>query len=69
MGKHKKAKGLSAMAAGALYQVAGEVTLGRDSLTEGQRQRLEQLVLDVLADPDRYSARLINDLYAIAKEP
>ncbi len=69
MGKRKKAKGLSANAAGALYQIAGQVTIGRDVLTEGQRKRLEQLLLDVLADPDRYSTKVINDLEAIAREP
>ena len=69
MGKHNKAKGLSAMATGVLYQVAGAVTLGQDSLTEGQRRRLEQLLLDVLADPDQYTARRISDLEAIAREP
>jgi hypothetical protein len=65
----KKAKGLSANAAGALYQIAGQVTLGRDALTEGQRKRLEQLLLNVLADPDTYSTKRINDLYVIAMEP
>jgi hypothetical protein len=69
VGKRKKAKGLSANATGALYQIAGQVTIGRDSLTEGQRTRLEQLLLDVLADPDEYSTKRINDLYAIAMEP
>ena len=69
MGKRKRAKGLSANAAGALYQVAGQVLLARDSLTAGQRKRLEQLLLDVLADPDRYSTKLINDLEEIAREP
>lgn len=69
MGKRKKPKGLSAMAAGALYQIAGQVTIGRDALTDGQRKRLEQLVLNVLAEPDMYSAKRINILYVIAMEP
>jgi hypothetical protein len=56
MGKSKKPKGLSAKAAGALHQVAGEVTVMRDELTKGQRERVDQLLLDRLADPDRCSA-------------
>jgi len=67
--KAKKGKGLSANAAGALYQIAGQVTIGRDALTDGQRKRLEQLLLNVLAEPDTHSAKRIDILYAIAMEP
>ena len=52
-----------------LYQAAGELLLAPDVLTEGQRARLTELVLDVLSEPDRYKARVLGDLRRMAKRP
>jgi hypothetical protein len=45
----------------AAYQVAGPLIM-LDNLTEGQRIRLGTLLLDVLAEPERFTAKLIRDL-------
>jgi hypothetical protein len=51
------------------YQIAGQLLIGSDTLTKGQRTRLETLLLDTLSDPDRYPARVIRALRKEALEP
>lgn len=52
------------------YQIAGGLLLGPDDdLTEGQRARLTELLLNVLSEPVRYSAKLVKDLEKMAVEP
>lgn len=46
-----------------LYQIAGHRLLSSDDLTDGQKERLDTLILDVLSDPDRYKASVVRDLY------
>ena len=53
----------------ALYQVAGDVVMGDGFLTEGQKERLGILLLDALAEPERYSAKLIAELQRVALIP
>lgn len=62
-------KGLSPSAAAALYQVAGSVTSAPDLLTDGQRDRLRELLLNVLANPERYTAKLIRIEHDLAVAP
>jgi hypothetical protein len=52
-----RAKSLRARFAAA-YQLAGGVVWS-DDLTEGQKQRLDTLLLDVLSEPERYTAKII----------
>lgn len=49
-----------------LYQILGQLLLAPETLTEGQRDRLTELVLNVLSDPDRYSVEVIERLRATA---
>ena len=51
----------------AAYQLAGAVCLSE--LTEGQHERLEILLLDILSEPERYSAKLIAELQRVALVP
>lgn len=51
----------------AAYQLAGAVVMAE--LTEGQQERLNILLLDVLSEPERYSAKLIADLQRVALVP
>lgn len=45
----------------ALYQLAGDLLLldGPDGRTQGQRDRMTELLLDVLSDPERYTAKTV----------
>jgi hypothetical protein len=52
-----------------LYQVAGPLLLNPEFYTEGQRARLRELVLNVLSEPDRYTAKLVRELQRLAVEP
>ena len=54
---------------GDLYQIAGHRLLAEDSLTAGQRERLTELLLDVLSEPDRFSAGVLRKLYRMAMKP
>jgi len=51
------------------YQLAGGLLLAPDHLTEGQRERLTELLLNVLSEPDRYTADLVRKLRAMAVKP
>ena len=51
----------------AAYQLAGAVVMAE--LTEGQQERLDILLLDVLSEPERYSAKLIAELQRVAMVP
>lgn len=55
----------------ALYDVAEAIILKdhADFLTSGQRHRLEWLLIDVLAEPERFSASLLAKLQKDAMEP
>jgi hypothetical protein len=52
-----------------LYQIAGDRLLADDLLTEGQKARLTELILNTLDQPDRYPVKVIRDLYKLAKTP
>jgi hypothetical protein len=52
----------------AAYQVAGAVVMN-DHLTKGQVGRLGTLLLDILANPERFEADLIRRLQRDAVEP
>jgi hypothetical protein len=49
----------------ALYQLAGSLLLA-DAWTPGQSERLTDLLLDVLSEPERYTAKLIAELQRLA---
>lgn len=51
------------------YQIAGSLLLTQGYHTTGQHQRLTELLLNILSEPDRYSPRLIRDLRRMALEP
>jgi hypothetical protein len=51
------------------YQLAGILLLAPGHLTEGQRERLTELLLDVLSEPDRYDAKAIRLLRNMAMKP
>ena len=53
----------------AAYQLAGGLLLAPDHFTEGQRDRLTELLLNVLSEPDRYTAGLIRILQDSAQKP
>jgi hypothetical protein len=52
-----------------LYQLAGVLLLDESNLTDGQRDRLRQLLLDVLANPERYTAEAVHRLRTQAIQP
>jgi hypothetical protein len=52
-----------------LYQLAGVLLLDESNLTDGQRDRLRQLLLDVLANPERYTAESVHRLRTQAVQP
>ncbi len=53
---------------GEAYQLAGALLLdeGPSALTPGQRERVHVLLLDVLAEPERFRPKLIAELYRLA---
>ena len=51
------------------YQLAGFLLLAPEDLTDGQRDRLTELLLNVLSEPDRYSPKLIRVLRKLAVAP
>ena len=59
-----------------LYQLAGDLTLGHlitdedpdTSRTKGQLNRMRELLLDVLSDPDRWTAETIRASHKLALE-
>ena len=52
------------------YQIAGGLLLGPDDFyTAGQRNRLTEVLLNALSEPDRYSAKLVRRLARLAVEP
>jgi hypothetical protein len=53
----------------AAYQLAGHRLLSEDDLTEGQKDRLTNLLLDILSDPDRYRSSDIRGLVEMALKP
>lgn len=53
---------------GELYQVAGLAITDR-GLTEGQHERLEELLLDALSDPDRWTSRRMREAKDLALKP
>lgn len=53
---------------GLLYQIAGHRLLVED-LTEGQKDRLTELLLSTLEDPDRLPVSVVRDLYTLAVKP
>ena len=48
------------------YQIAGHLLLADDTLTKGQKQRLIELLLNVLSEPERYKAKIVRSLYRMA---
>ena len=54
-----------------LYQVAGLLLISPDTngLSDGQRERLSALLLDVLSELGRYRARVVRDLRRLAVKP
>ena len=52
-----------------LYQIAGHRLLAAKDLTPGQQARLTELLLDVLSEPDRFTARIVRKLYRLAVKP
>jgi hypothetical protein len=59
----------SAKTIAAAYQLASDLLLGGNALSKGQRRRLGNLLLDVLSEPDRYSAKTIRRLRRLATMP
>lgn len=52
------------------YQLAGGLLIGPAyHFTEGQRERLIELLLNVLSDPDSYTAKLVHTLREMAVAP
>lgn len=65
----KRRKGLSSKAAAECYQLAGGLLLAPDHYTEGQRDRLRELLLNVLSNPEQYTAKRIHILRDLAVAP
>jgi len=53
----------------AVYQVAGHRLLAEDTLTDGQKARLTELILNTLSDPAHHNPQTITDLYHMAVQP
>lgn len=53
----------------ALYQITGGLLLAPDFYTEGQRDRLTELVLNVLSNPEGYTAKRVYRLRDLALRP
>ena len=51
------------------YQLAGSLLLAPDIFTEGQRERLTELLLNVLSEPNRYTYKTLNLLRRMAVKP
>lgn len=51
------------------YQIAGSLLLAPDALTEGQRERLTELLLNILSEPDRFKASTALSLHRSAMKP
>ena len=54
---------------GECYQIAGHRLLMEDQLTEGQRERLTELLMDMLEDPNRYKVKVWRRLAKLAVMP
>lgn len=54
---------------GAMYQVVGRRLLAAEDLTEGQRDRLDVLILDFLASPDAFDPERVASDEALALRP
>lgn len=49
-----------------LYQLAGELLLAPDTLSDGQKARLTETLLDALSQPNHFSAYSIRAKRALA---
>jgi hypothetical protein len=51
------------------YQLAASLLLDPEGYTEGQRERLRELLLNVLSEPNRYTYKTLNSLRRMAVKP
>lgn len=52
-----------------LYQLAGGLLLAPDHYTEGQRDRMAELLLNALSEPEQYTAKRVRTLRDLAVRP